>query len=95
MDITEISTAWYDGLKNGQKSGVDNRRLLQKTDRRYYSSKNLLVNQVQNNMYYISEDIKEQRFFDNFQLCEQRPECNCNWIVYNEWLVSFISLFKV
>ena len=23
MDITEISTPWYDGLKNGQKSGVD------------------------------------------------------------------------
>ena len=41
-------------------------------------------------MYYVSEDIKDERFFDNFQLCEQRPECNCNWIVYNEWLVHSI-----
>jgi NTE family protein len=89
MDITEISTPWYDGLKNGQKSGVDT-AASPEAARRYYSVKNLLVNQVRNNMYYVSEDIKDERFFDNFQLCEQRPECNCNWIVYNEWLVHSI-----
>jgi hypothetical protein len=86
MDTTEISKQWYEGLKNGQKSG-DVTVASPEAARRYYSVKNLLVNQVRNNMYYVSEDIKDYRFFDNFQLCEQRQECNCNWIVSNEWLV--------
>lgn len=86
MDITEISKPWYEGWKNGQKCGVVT-AASPEAARRYYSVKNLLVNQVRNNVYYVSEDIKDDTFFDNFQLCEQRQECNCNWIVYNEWLV--------
>ena len=94
MDITEISKTWYEGLKNGQKCGVAT-AASPEAARRYYSVKNLLVNQVRNNMYYVSDDIKDNKFFDNFQLCEQRQECNCNWIVYNEWVVhSTIPLRK-
>jgi hypothetical protein len=52
-------------LKNGQKSG-DVTAASPEAARRYYSVKNLLVNQVRNNMYYVSEDIKDYRFFDNF-----------------------------
>ena len=88
MDITEISKTWYEGLKNGRKRGVAT-AASPEAARRYYSVKNLLVNQIRNNMYYVSDSdfIKDDRFFDNFQLCEQHPECNCNWIVYNDWVV--------
>src|SRR5919199_87448 len=53
MDISEISKPWYDGWKSR-----DDKAASPEAARRYYSVKNLLVNQVRNNMYYLSEDIK-------------------------------------
>jgi predicted acylesterase/phospholipase RssA len=85
MDVSEISKPWYDGWKSRVDTAAS-----PEAARRYYSVKNLLVNQVRNNMYYVSEDIKDYRFFDNLKLCDQHPECNCNWIVYNEWYVHSI-----
>jgi len=80
MDIGEISKTWYEKWKARVHTAAS-----PEAARRYYSVKNLLVNQVRNNMYYLSEPINDNKFFDDWQLCDQHPECNCNWIVYNEW----------
>ena len=57
MDITEISTPWYDGLKSGVDTAAS-----PEAARHYYSVKNLLVNQARNNMYYVRKTSRTKDF---------------------------------
>lgn len=83
LDVSEISKPWYDGIKNGIGTAAS-----EEAARRYYSVKSLIVNQVRNNVYYLSNPIIDKKFFDNIQPCDDKhPNCNCNWIIYNDWYV--------
>jgi NTE family protein len=78
LDIGELSKHWYDEwVKKNPKAASE------ETARRYYSVKKLLLNQVQNNMYYLLEYVKDDRFFDTLHLHTQHPASCFN----NDWLL--------
>ncbi|MGH9977087.1 MAG: patatin-like phospholipase family protein, partial [Nitrososphaeraceae archaeon] len=60
MDISEKSKPWYDHWKKREKSAASPEEA-----RRYFSVRRLLLDEVGNNMYYLSENIMDNRFFDN------------------------------
>ena len=78
MDISEISKPWYDKWKDGVTSAAP-----EEAARRYYSVKNLLVNQLRNNMYYqCSQIIEDNKFFDHMMLNQNPNFLNNDWILH-------------
>ncbi len=78
LDIGELNKPWYDEWVKRNPTAAS-----EEAARRYYSVKKLLLNQVQNNMYYRLEYIKDDRFFDTLQLHTQDPSSCFN----NDWLL--------
>jgi NTE family protein len=78
LDIGELNKPWYDEWVKRNPTVAS-----EEAARRYYSVKKLLLNQVQNNMYYRLEYIKDDRFFDTLQLHTQDPSSCFN----NDWLL--------
>jgi NTE family protein len=78
LDIGELNQPWYDEWVKRNPTAAS-----EEAARRYYSVKKLLLNQVQNNMYYRLEYIKDDRFFDTLQLHTQDPSSCFN----NDWLL--------
>ncbi|MGA7542619.1 MAG: patatin-like phospholipase family protein [Nitrososphaeraceae archaeon] len=78
LDIGELNKPWYDEWVKRNPTAAS-----EEAARRYYSVKKLLLNQVQNNMYYLLEYIKDDRFFDTLQLHTQVPSSCFN----NDWLL--------
>lgn len=78
LDIGELNKPWYDEWVKRNPTAAS-----EEAARRYYSVKKLLLNQVQNNMYYLLEYIKDDRFFDTLQLHTQDPSSCFN----NDWLL--------
>jgi NTE family protein len=78
LDIGELNKPWYDEWMKRNPTVAS-----EEAARRYYSVKKLLLNQVQNNMYYRLEYIKDDRFFDTLQLHTQDPSSCFN----NDWLL--------
>lgn len=58
LDIGGLNKPWYDEWVKRNPTAAS-----EEAARRYYSVKKLLLNQVQNNMYYLLEYIKDDRFF--------------------------------
>jgi predicted acylesterase/phospholipase RssA len=56
LDIGELNKPWYDEWVKRNPTAAS-----EEAARRYYSVKKLLLNQVQNNMYYLLEYIKDDR----------------------------------
>jgi NTE family protein len=78
LDIGELNKPWYDEWVKRNPTAAS-----EEAARRYYSVKKLLLNQVQNNMYYRLDYIKDDRFFDTLQLHTQDPSSCFN----NDWLL--------
>ena len=78
LDIDELKKPWYDEWVKRNPTAAS-----KETARRYYSVKKLLLNQAQNNMYYLSEYIRDDRFFDTIRLHTQDPSSCFN----NDWLL--------
>lgn len=78
FDIGELIKPWYDEWVKKNPTAAS-----EEAARRYYSVKKLLLNQVQNNMYYLLKYIKDDRFFDTLQLHTQNPSSCFN----NDWLL--------
>jgi NTE family protein len=78
FDIGELNKPWYDERVKKNPTAAS-----EEAARRYYSVKKLLLNQVQNNMYYLLRYIKDDRFFDTLQLHTQNPSSCFN----NDWLL--------
>lgn len=78
LDIGELNKPWYDEWVKRNPTAAS-----EEAARRYYSVKKLLLNQVQNNMYYLLKYIKDDRFFDTLQLHTQNPSSCFN----NDWLL--------
>jgi NTE family protein len=78
LDISELSKPWYEEWVRGNQTAAS-----QEAARRYYSVKKLLLNQVQNNVYYFLEYIKDDKFFDTLQLHTKDPSSCFN----NDWLL--------
>jgi NTE family protein len=78
LDIGELNKPWYDEWVKKNPTAAS-----EEAARRYYSVKKLLLNQVQNNMYYLLKYIKDDRFFDTLQLHTQNPSSCFN----NDWLL--------
>jgi NTE family protein len=78
LDIDELKKPWYDEWVKRNPTAAS-----EEAARRYYSVKKMLLNQVQNNMYYLSEYIKDDRFFDKIRLHTQDPSSCFN----NDWLL--------
>lgn len=78
FDIGELNKPWYDEWVKKNPTAAS-----EEAARRYYSVKKLLLNQVQNNMYYLLKYIKDDRFFDTLQLHTQNPSSCFN----NDWLL--------
>jgi predicted acylesterase/phospholipase RssA len=79
LDISELSKPWYDEWINGNPTAASG-----EAARRYYSVKKLLLNLVENNMYYACPDmpIKDDRFFDH-QFQEKDPN-----FLHNDWFLQ-------
>jgi len=76
MDISEISKPWYDHWKKRDEPATT---ASPEEARRYFSVERLLLDQVGNNMYYLSENLMDKRFFDNLYQ-ENGPNtdnCDC------------------
>jgi NTE family protein len=78
LDIDELKKPWYDEWIKRNPTAAS-----KEAARRYYSVKKLLLNQAENNMYYLSEYIKDARFFDTIRLHTQDPSSCFN----NDWLL--------
>ncbi|MGC2561390.1 MAG: patatin-like phospholipase family protein [Nitrososphaeraceae archaeon] len=78
LDIGELNKPWYDEWVKRNPTAAS-----EEAARRYYSVKKLLLNQVQNNMYYRLEYIKDDRFFDTLHVHTQDPSSCFN----NDWLL--------
>ena len=78
LDIDELKKPWYDEWVKRNPTAAS-----KEAARRYYSVKKLLLNQAQNNMYYLSEYIRDDRFFDTIRLHTQDPSSCFN----NDWLL--------
>ncbi|MGB7556960.1 MAG: patatin-like phospholipase family protein [Nitrososphaeraceae archaeon] len=78
LDIGELNKPWYDEWVKKNPTAAS-----EEAARRYYSVKKLLLNQVQNNMYYRLEYIKDDRFFDTLHVHTQDPSSCFN----NDWLL--------
>jgi NTE family protein len=78
LDIDELKKPWYDEWIKRNPTAAS-----KEAARRYYSVKKLLLNQAQNNMYYLSEYVKDDRFFDTIRLHTQDPSSCFN----NDWLL--------
>ena len=59
LDIDELKRPWYDEWVKRNPTAAS-----KEAARRYYSVKKLLLNQVQNNMYYFLEYIKDELIKD-------------------------------
>lgn len=93
IDISEISKPWYSKWKDRVPTAAS-----PEMARRYYSVKSLVLDQVGNNMYYLSETIQDKKFFDNMYLdtssSNENQDCkdqnrkipnfsNNDWFVHN------------
>jgi NTE family protein len=78
LDIDELKKPWYDEWVKRNPTAAS-----KEAARRYYSVKKLLLNQAQNNMYYLSDYIRDDRFFDTIRLHTQDPSSCFN----NDWLL--------
>jgi NTE family protein len=92
MDISEISKPWYDHWKKRDEPNTAS----PEEARRYYSVRRLLLDQVGNNMYYLSESAPDKRFFDNLYQengpntdnCDCKdPNCKKPNFLNNFWMV--------
>ena len=78
LDISNLTQLWYDEWMKQSPTAAS-----EEAARRYYSVKKLLMNQVPNNMYYLLEYVKDNRFYDTLRLDTRDPRTCFN----NDWLL--------
>lgn len=80
LDISNLTKSWYDEWIRKSPTAAS-----EEAARRYYSVKKLLMNEVPNNMYYLLEYVKDNKFYDTLRLDtrDSRSSFNNDWVLYS------------
>jgi NTE family protein len=80
LDISNLTKSWYDEWIRKSPTAAS-----EEAARRYYSVKKLLMNEVPNNMYYLLEYVKDNKFYDILRLDtrDSRSCFNNDWLLYS------------
>lgn len=80
LDISNLTKSWYDEWIRKSPTAAS-----EEAARRYYSVKKLLMNEVPNNMYYLLEYVKDNKFYDTLRLDtrDSRSCFNNDWVLYS------------